>query len=454
MDFKRHPESGVNSIYGHFADITERKLAVRQLEHLTIHDSLTGLYNRRYFEISLEHVIAGSARSELPHALLYIDLDHFQMVNSCFSHRDGDLALKEISALLASRTREADLLCRMGGDEFAMLLTNTDSQRAMAVAEGLVDLLNGYQYSRDGHRITIGCSIGVSMIDGDRSSSCEYLIRADKASFVAKSRGRNLVHIYNPEDREDDELRQGIDWAHRVRQALGDNRLDLYIQPVREVATGNINYYEALLRLRSQDLTTIIAPGVFIPAMEKAGQIHLLDRWVINRAVESLSQYAELERLAVNLSGRAFADPQLPALVEDLLLKHGVDPKRIIFEITETTSIANINQTQHMIHRLRGLGCHFALDDFGTGYCSFHYLRQLPVDYIKLDGSYIKNIVSNEFDRAMVRSMNEIAHLLGKKTVAECVETDEVLSYLKDIGVDYVQGYSIGNVHPLETLCR
>jgi EAL domain-containing protein (putative c-di-GMP-specific phosphodiesterase class I) len=342
----------------------------------------------------------------------------------------------------------------MGGDEFAMLLTNTDSQRAMAVAEGLVDLLNGYQYSRDGHRITIGCSIGVSMIDGDRSSSCEYLIRADKASFVAKSRGRNLVHIYNPEDREDDELRQGIDWAHRVRQAIGDNRLDLYIQPIREVATGNINHYEALLRLRSQDLTTIIAPGVYIPVVEKAGQIHLLDRWVVNRAVESLSQHPKLERLAINLSGRTFADPQLPAFVEDILLKHGVDPKRIIFEITETTSIANINQTQHMIHRLRGLGCHFALDDFGTGYCSFRYLRQLPVDYIKLDGSYIKNIVSNEFDRAMVRSMNEIAHLLGKKTVAECVETDEVLSYLKDIGVDYVQGYSIGDVHPLETLYR
>ena len=452
LDIKQQQRgSGIDAIFGHLSDITERKLARQQLEHLAIHDSLTGLYNRRYFEISLEHMVAGSARSVAPHALLYVDLDHFQMVNDTLSHREGDLVLKEVAELLASRTRDADLLCRIGGDEFAMLLTHTNPQQAIAVADSLIGVLNNYHYERDGHHITIGCSIGISVIDGSQSTGAEHLIQADKASFVAKNRGRNLVHVYNPADRDSDELRQCIDWAHRIRQAISENRLELHIQPIMELATGNINHFEALLRLHPTDSSGTIAPGVFIPALEKAGQIHMLDRWVIKQSIELLSGHAWLAQLAVNLSGRAFADPKLLPFIKEQLRTYEVDPNRVIFEITETASVANINQTQRMIHQLRRLGCHFALDDFGTGFCSFHYLRHLPADYLKLDGSYIKNIVDNDLDRTMVRSMNEIAHLLGKKTIAECVETDEILSYLKEIGVDYVQGHSIGHASPLET---
>lgn len=447
---RQHPGAGIDSIFGHLADITERKMAKQQLEHLAIHDSLTGLYNRRYFEISLEHMVAGSARSVSPHALLYIDLDHFQMVNDTLSHREGDIVLKEVAELLSSRTRDADLLCRIGGDEFAMLLAHTNPQQAVTVANSLINALNNYHYERDGHHITIGCSIGISIIDGSQPAGAKHLIQADKASFVAKNRGRNLVNIYNPADKDSDELRQCIDWAHRIRQAISENSLELYIQPIMELATGNINHFEALLRLRSADSPGIIAPGVFIPALEKAGQMHMLDRWVIKQAVELLSQHAWLAQLAVNLSGRAFADPELLSFIKEQLHTYEVAPNRVIFEITETASVANINQTQRMIHQLRRLGCHFALDDFGTGFCSFHYLRHLPADYLKLDGSYIKNIVENDLDRTMVRSMNEIAHLLGKKTIAECVETNEVLAYLKDIGVDYVQGHNIGHALPLE----
>lgn len=448
LDVKMTPNAGVEAIFGHMTDITQRKLAMQQLEHLAIHDSLTGLYNRRYFEISLEHMVASSARAAGTHALLYIDLDHFQMVNDAVGHREGDIVLKEISELLASRTRDSDLLCRIGGDEFAMLLTYVDAEEAVKVARSLVELINNYQYGGL-RRASVGCSIGISLVDGREISGEEHLVQADKASFVAKNRGRNLVHIYDPADKHSDELRQSIDWAHRVRQAINEDRLELYVQPIREVATGKVNHFEALLRLHTQEPIGIVTPGFFIPAVEKAGQMHVLDRWVIKSAIEQLASHPWLTQLAVNLSGRAFADPDMPAFVEAQLHEQGVDPARIIFEITETASVANINETQRMLHKLRSLGCRFALDDFGTGFCSFHYLRHLPTDYLKLDGSYIKNIADNELDLAMVRSMNEIAHILGKKTIAECVENSAVLDQLTAIGVDYVQGHSIGRASPL-----
>ncbi len=450
LTVKQNTDAGVEAIFGHITDITERKLAMAQLEHLTIHDSLTGLYNRRYFEISLEHMAAGSARSTVRHALLYIDLDHFQMVNDAISHREGDIVLKKISELLASRTREADLLCRIGGDEFAILLTHTDAEQALAVAYSLVEVINSFRYRHDALEIALGCSIGISLLDGGQTSGATHLVQADRASFVAKNRGRNLVHIYDPTDKDSDELRQSIDWAHRVRQAINEERLELYIQPILEVSSGKINHYEALLRLRTREPVDIISPGTFIPAVEKAGQIHMLDRWVIKRAIQLLASENWLLKLAINLSGHAFADPDLFAYVEHELNNQGVDPRRIIFEITETASIANIDKTQRMIAQLQSLGCDFALDDFGTGFCSFHYLRHLPADYLKLDGSYIKNIADNDLDLAMVRSMNDIAHILGKKTIAECVETPAILHCLQNLGVDYVQGHSIGHALPFE----
>lgn len=234
-----------------------------------------------------------------------------------------------------------------------------------------------------------------------------------------------------------------------MRQAINEDRLELYVQPIRELASGKINHFEALLRLHTQEPIGILTPNYFIPAVEKAGQMHILDRWVIKRAIELLAAHSWLTQLAVNLSGRAFADPEMAGFVEAQLLEQGIDPTRIIFEITETASVANINETQRMINQLRGLGCRFALDDFGTGFCSFHYLRHLPADYLKLDGSYIKNIADNDLDLAMVRSMNEIAHILGKKTIAECVENTAILDCLTAIGVDYVQGHSIGRASPL-----
>ncbi|HHM04668.1 MAG TPA: EAL domain-containing protein [Gammaproteobacteria bacterium] len=449
LDCRQHPVHGVEAIVGHLTDITERKRAMEQVEHMAMHDSLTGLYNRRYFEMSLEHTLASGARSGAPHALLYIDLDHFQMLNDTLGHREGDLILKEVSELLAARTRSADTLCRLGGDEFALLLTHTDRPQAIAVAEAIIKAINDHTFSSGDTSLTLGCSIGVSLLDGGQAGAAEHLVRADKASFVAKNRGRNLVHVYNPADRDSEELRHTVDWAHRVRQAIAEQQLELHIQPIVDTVSRAVHHYEALLRLHSPGHQELVTPATFIPAVEKAGQIHALDRWVINRAMEHLATHRWIHCLAINLSGRAFEDPDLIHYIQATLKHHRLEPQRVIFEITETASVANITETQRMIRRLRKVGCRFALDDFGTGYCSYQYLRQLPTDYLKLDGSYIRNIAHNDLDLTMVRSMNEIAHILGKKTIAECVESNAVMEHLRNIGVDYVQGNNTGGVAPI-----
>ncbi|KAF0190985.1 MAG: PAS/GGDEF/EAL domain-containing protein [Gammaproteobacteria bacterium] len=452
MDARKDEQNDLEAIYGHLIDISEQKIARRQLEHLAMHDVVTGLFNRRYFEISLEQLAASSMRGGTKHALLYIDLDHFKIVNDNLSHRDGDIVLKEISEILVNRTREADLLCRIGGDEFAMLLMNTHKTQATALAQDILDRLRNYHYGRDGLQFSVSCSIGVSIIDGALPSAAEYLVQADKASFVAKNRGRSRVHAYDPEDTEADDLWQSVDWANRLREAIADNRLDIFVQPIVDLETREINHYEALLRLFLPESGGIVLPDVFIPAVERAGHIHTLDRWVVDRALSTLATNPHIGNLAINLSGHAFEDPDLMSLIKDSLGKYGVLPTRVIFEITETASVSNIGNTRRMINQLRSLGCRFALDDFGAGFCSFNYLKHLPADYIKLDGSYIKNIVTDDLDMAMVRSMNDIAHVLGKKTIAECVEDAPALDILRHIGVDYVQGFSVGRPTPVAML--
>lgn len=452
MDARKDDHKGLDAIYGHLNDISEQKIARRQLEHMAMHDVVTGLFNRRYFEVSLEQLAANSMRDGAKHALLYIDLDHFKIVNDTLSHRDGDIVLKEISEILASRTREADLLCRIGGDEFAMLLMSTHRTQASALAQDILDRLRSYQYSRDGLQFSVSCSIGVSIIDGSLASASEYLVQADKASFVAKNRGRNRVHVYDPEDTEADDLWQSVDWANRLREAITENRLDLFVQPIFDLVSGETNHYEALLRMFLPESGEAVLPDVFIPAVERAGHIHTLDRWVVDRALHLLATNPHVGSLAINLSGHAFEDAKLMPLIKDSLKKYDVFPARVIFEITETASVSNLSNTRRMINQLRSLGCRFALDDFGAGFCSFNYLKHLPADYIKLDGSYIRNIVTDDLDMAMVRSMNDIAHVLGKKTIAECVEDAAALDILRHIGVDYVQGFSVGKPVPVAML--
>ena len=452
IDAKKNDNGAVDSLFGYLTDVTEKRLAQQQLAHMAAHDAVTGLYNRNYLEKRLEKLSTRAKSGKASHALLYIDLDHFKIVNDKFSHREGDNVLRDIAELLTSCLCKDDTLYRIGGDEFAVVIENVDNATAIVFAHKILKHLSEYCVNRKDIQLSVGGSIGIAIIDGSLPSGTDYLIQAGKASFVAKKRGRNRAHVYNPTDKESDELWQSIDWANRLREAISENRLELYLQPIFDITTGVINHYEALLRLQLPNEKEIVLPDTFIPAVERAGQIHSLDRWVIRQAFYLLSSNAHIGQIAINLSGQAFADLELVANIEEGLASFDVDPRRIIFEITETASISNFGESRRMINELRAIGCRFALDDFGTGFCSFNYLKHLPADFVKLDGSYIKNIMDNDLDLAMVRSMNEIAHVLGKKTIAECVESDVALQVLKDVGVDYIQGFSVGHPAPLANL--
>ncbi len=439
------------TIFGCLDNITERKKAQTQLEFLALHDNMTGLYNRHYFDGALRQMAAISARGKGRHSLLYIDLDHFKVVNDSFGHPYGDAVLRQIAALLASRLRQSDILCRIGGDEFAVLLVNTEPGQDRKVAEEICRLIQNFQSHVGGQQVNLCCSIGISQITGQAASPEEYLKQADIALYVAKRRGRNRIHQYDPEDRESDDLRISVDWIRRLRQAMDEERLLLHFQPIIHVDTGEIGHYEALVRMHLPE-RGIIYPGEFISALESAGEMPSLDHWVIKKTIALLKQYPELKRAAINLSAQAFRDAALVPLIEEQLGNSGVEPQRIIFELTESAGMSNIGATQQMVRQLNELGCDFAVDDFGTGFSTFGYLKEFPARFIKIDGSFIVQLDRNPVDQALVRSMAEVARALGKLTVAEFVENEKVLGLVRDMGIDFAQGYQIGRPLPIEEL--
>lgn len=448
-----HDESGGMFIFGCMDDITKRKKAQQELEFLAMHDNLTGINNRHYFDNVIFQMSAAAARDGETHALLYIDLDHFKVINDTFGHNHGDIVLRDIASLLRRRVRKSDVLCRIGGDEFAVLIYNCNREQAANAAEVIRDLVRGYQYSHAGQQLGTSCSIGISEIDGKTENVSVYLKQADKALYVAKQRGRNMFHFYDPSDRESAELRASIDWAQRFRNAIADNNLSLMFQPVMHIDSGSIAYYEALVRLTLPEMGEV-APGVFIPALEAAGEISLLDHWVIGEAIELLSRYPTLQQIAINLSAHAFRDERLVAMVERALAEQNVAPQRVIFELTESASMTNVAATQRMIEQLRDIGCSFSLDDFGTGFSTFSYLRQFPAHSIKVDGSFITQLDSSKEDQAVVRAISEVARALGKQTVAEYVETEAVFQQLKKLGIDYAQGYYISRPLHVEKIVQ
>lgn len=432
-------------------NITERRESQAQLEFLATHDSLTGLYNRHFFETSLKEFTADSLRNNHQHALVYMDVDHFKVINDTFGHRRGDEVLREMSLLLSKHIEPPNLLCRLGGDEFAVLLHNTDNQQANHFAREIQKFIGELSFHSQEQRLNLGCSIGIALIDGSTQSAEDHLMHADIALYVAKGRGRNLIHQYNPEDNENDELRRRINVSQQVRKAITEDRMVLYFQPIFDIKKGVTSYYEALIRLRATD-GSIIPPNDFIPALEASGEMHLLDRWIIKLATRSLRDYPELNQIAINLSAQAFKDESLVPSILDSIQETGIDPKRITFELTESASLFNLNITQRVIAELHKLGCSFSVDDFGSGFSSFAYLKDLPADYIKLDGSFIQNLHRDKVDQTLVRSMIQVIQALGKKAVAEFVENDKILHILKEMGIDYVQGYHIGHAASVEKL--
>ena len=441
-------------ISGMARDITEQKAFQHQLSYHAEHDPLTGMFNRKYFQEELERSVARVARSGSSCALFYIDLDQFKYINDTIGHAAGDRMLVDIATLLSAHVREGDLLARFGGDEFTLLLYNITQQDVLRAADNFRALCDDYKFADSDMSFNISCSIGVAMIDSATNSAEEILSHADLACHMAKQQGRNRAHLYNPADLDKDGMAADMEWAAQVREMLEHDRFQLVFQPIVSVSSGEILDYEVLVRMVCDD-GKVILPGGFMPAAERFGLIHSVDRWIVRRAIlqlDKLHRRGQLANFSINLSGKAFEDHTLLPLIQDLLNSTGLDPSRITFEITETAAIANLAAAEKFIFALKDFGCQFALDDFGSGFSSFAYLKHLAVDKLKIDGSFVKGMAHSSVDQAMVESMNQVAHALGKTTVAECVENAETLIILREMGIDRAQGNHIGRPNKVPAL--
>ncbi|MGX5173732.1 EAL domain-containing protein [Aliikangiella sp. IMCC44653] len=439
-------------ISGTIDDISERKKAQQELEYMAMHDSLTGLFNRHFFETELRQFSATAAKGNGPHCLLYIDLDHFKVINDTLGHHRGDSVLKTIAELIQSQVQDSDILARIGGDEFAVLLANTTAQQGFEVATQLCENLTQYQFNLSEHNFSLNCSIGITEISGLESQSTEYMKQADIALYAAKRQGRNLAHVFDKADAHSVELQDSLEWSRILHQAVADDNLALYFQPIIEISSGKVAYYEALVRLTIDN--RIVSPGEFIPALEREGHMNLLDQQVIRTAIKYLAEYPQLHKVSINLSAQGFSDERLVPLIKNTIKDYQVCPTRIIFELTESDSLTNIAMTRSIVSRLSRLGCEFSIDDFGTGFSTFNYLKQLPAQSVKIDGSFIVDLTHNPVDLALVKAILEVANALGKTTVAEFVENQATLELLTEIGITYAQGYHLGKPQPIESLAQ
>lgn len=431
-------------------NIDERKKAEQELQHLALHDTLTGLYNRYYFDQELNRLAALARDNNEQHALLYLDLDHFKVINDSQGHSQGDAILREVASLLSVGLSKNDVLCRVGGDEFALLLCNCDLGSAALLAQRQCAALQQGHYRVGDKVYKISCSIGLSKIDGSANEAQQYLQQADIALYVAKRKGRNLVHCYTDDDQDSGELKLSLQWSHRLQEAIVNDQIILHFQPIVKVSNGEVAYFEALVRLQLDE--RLVYPGEFIPALERAEDINLLDHQVISKAISMMNLYPELHKVAINLSAQAFSDERLLPLIKQKLEQYQVDATRIIFELTESASLSNIQATRLMIGSLTQLGCEFSIDDFGTGFSTFSYLKQLPAHSIKIDGSFVKEMDVDQIDYALVKSIAEIARVLKRKSVAEFVENERILGLLRELEVDYAQGYHISKPMDIDDL--
>jgi diguanylate cyclase (GGDEF)-like protein/PAS domain S-box-containing protein len=450
---KSHKDAGgqVIRISGTARDITEQKAFQHQLSYHAEHDPLTGMFNRHYFQEELERTVARVARSGSDCALFFIDLDQFKYINDTLGHAAGDRLLVDIAALLSAHVRDGDLLARFGGDEFTLLLYNINQHDVLRAAENFRALCDDYKFTAEDKSFNISCSIGVAMIDKLTSSAEEVLSHADLACNIAKQQGRNRANLYNPTDLDKADMAADMGWATRVREMLEHDRFQLVYQPIVSTENSMVMDYEVLVRMVCDD-GQIILPGGFMPAAERFGLIHSVDRWIVRRAIQQLAHLhvnGHRTSFSINLSGKAFEDATLLPMIRDLLTDSGLDPTWVTFEITETAAIANLTAAEEFITSLKDIGCQFALDDFGSGFSSFAYLKHLPVDKLKIDGGFVKGMAHSSVDQAMVESMNQIAHALGKQTVAECVENETTLHMLKEMGIDLAQGNYIGRPSPI-----
>ena len=428
------------------SDVSEREAMLAHLRELAERDPLTGVYNRHYLMQELDRALERARRGQGGgFALLYVDLDNFKFVNDSLGHLTGDRVLREVTELLRQRARRGDVLARLGGDEFAVVLHGVDEDAALAAAEGYRRQLAGYSVHHEGGSIHVGCSIGVAVLGPDVGSREDLLARADVAVQLAKRAGRNRVHLFRPEDRGDIEsMSADIGWVRRIRQAIEEERFVLARQPIVHCADRAVCGHEVLVRMLDEKGATVL-PGGFLPSAERFGLMGDIDRWVVEHALGQMAAGTPGSgTVSINLSAQSVGDPAMLDFITAALERSGMEPRRVCFEITETVAITSMVRAQALLAGLRRLGCATALDDFGVGYSSFAYLKDLPVDRVKIDASFVRGLEGDRLKRAMVRAMNEVAHALGKETVAEGVETEGELAVLRAIGVDCAQGYLFG----------
>ena len=447
-------DGGFRGYRGTGTDITEAYDLSRRLSWQASHDALTELINRREFERRLERVLASAEAGGAEHAMCYLDLDQFKVINDTCGHVAGDELLRQLGQILLGAVRKRDTVARLGGDEFGLLLEHCSIERAREVADELRERVAEFRFAWSGQFFRVGASIGLVPIGAQGWSVEDALRVADSACYAAKEGGRDRVHVYHPGDAEFARRHGEMRWVARIDQALEEGRFRLWCQPIVAAGPGSrgAEHVELLLRMVGED-GALIAPAAFLPAAERYGLSTRIDRWVIGAALDWLHRnprrLAALAHCSINLSGASLGDAESLRFLRERLDATGVPPQRLCFEITETAAISNLSRGLEFMQTLAGLGCCFSLDDFGSGLSSFAYLKTLPVQFLKIDGAFVRDILDDPVDLALVRSIHEIGKVMGKQTIAEFVESEAVLVRLREIGVDFVQGYHVGRPRPV-----
>jgi diguanylate cyclase (GGDEF)-like protein/PAS domain S-box-containing protein len=451
-------ESAVSGAVLVLRDVSHERRLRKRLSWQASHDELTGMLNRSAFELAVGHALHSAKAEGNCHALFYMDLDRFKIVNDTCGHLAGDTLLEQLSGLLRTSMRDSDLVARLGGDEFGALLSRCPMEQAEEIAETVRAKVNEFRFRWCDQAFEVGVSIGIAGITGDSISTSDVLNAADQACYLAKARGRNRVHVYQDSDALLVQRKDQMKWLPRLHEALEQQRFQLFTMPIAPLNDEGSLHEEVLLRMTDQK-GKLIMPGAFIPAAERYSMIQSIDRWVIGTLCKHLAagtgnhasdrSATPARTFSINLSGSSVGDEALINFVFDTFLTHHISPECICFEITETAVVANLSKAQEFIAKLRASGCQFSLDDFGSGLSSFAYLKDLPVDYLKIDGVFVRDITTNSVNCALVKAISDIGHVMRMRTVAEYVEKPETLALIAQLGLDYAQGYAVGKARPL-----
>ena len=451
----RSPDGFVSGAVLVFQDVTRLRSIQREIAFSATHDSLTQLPNRTQLERALEEALLRVRTQQRPQTLCFLDLDRFKVVNDTAGHAAGDVLLKTIATLLTKSVRGADLVARLGGDEFAILLTSCTAEQAQGTLEKILTAISGLHFIWEGRSFTVSVSIGVTEIMDDFDTTMA-MKQADVACYASKNAGRNRISVYHPDNQEVYARHQQLQVAAEMRDAIADDRFLLLAQPIVALSATPETHYELLLRMQNRDGEAVL-PGAFIPAAERYDLMAAIDRWVLKSVLgkhaRQIMQQPHLH-FSVNLSANSLNDAEFLPFFLPLLNNSPLDPRRLTFEITETSLINNMINASSVIEKLRSAGCKVALDDFGIGMSSFSYLRSFSVDYIKIEGTFVRNVPHSAVDMTIVKSINNIAHEIGAQTVAEFVESEEILTHMRNLGVDYAQGFHLGRPRHIEEVFK